>query len=299
MGVRRRPASWSQGSCAHSSAQGSGHKPRACAGAAQYMFSSASSFNQPLEAWDVGQVISMTVRRRPASVSQGFTHSCACGAATNRVRVRARCRACSPGRAPSTSPWQRGTSRSPTCMCAAALRQGHRAPAHTRRSGGHKPCACAGAAQSMFSRASAFNQPVEAWDVGQVTNMQVCRRPAFDQGLVHTHSCSGERPQAVSACAGVAQSMFSSASAFNQPLEAWDVGQVKYMQVRRGRASMLQGFTHSCARGAATSCVRVLARRRKCSETRALSTSVWLHGTLVRSPTWLCAAPLRVGLVRT
>ena len=33
------------------------------------------------------------------------------------------------------------------------------------------------AAQGMFSSATAFNQPVEAWDVGQVTNMGVRRRP--------------------------------------------------------------------------------------------------------------------------
>ena len=32
------------------------------------------------------------------------------------------------------------------------------------------------AAQRMFMSASAFNQPVEAWDVGKVTNMDVRRR---------------------------------------------------------------------------------------------------------------------------
>ena len=76
MQVRRRPASWSQGSCTRTAAQRSGHKPCACAGAAQYMFSSASTFNQPLAAWDVGQVINMQVRRRPASGSQAsYTHT--------------------------------------------------------------------------------------------------------------------------------------------------------------------------------------------------------------------------------
>ena len=79
MWVRRRPASGSQGSGAYTAAQGSGHKPRACAGVEQYMFQTASAFNQPLEAWDVSQVISMYVRRRPASGSQSFTHSCARG----------------------------------------------------------------------------------------------------------------------------------------------------------------------------------------------------------------------------
>jgi len=81
MGVRRRPASGSQGSCTHTAAQGSGHKPCACAGAVQSMFSSMSSFNQPLEAWDVSQVITMYVRRRPASYGHGLlhTHSCSRG----------------------------------------------------------------------------------------------------------------------------------------------------------------------------------------------------------------------------
>ena len=63
------------------------------------------------------------------------------------------------------------------CAPPPCLRIGHRAPAHTRRSRGHKPCACAGAAQSMFYSASSFNQPLAAWDVGQVTNMQVRHRP--------------------------------------------------------------------------------------------------------------------------
>ena len=180
MNVRRRALR--QGHKAPARTQLLRERPQAvcaCAGAAQTMFYYASAFNQPLAAWDVGQVINMNVRRRPASGSQGFTHSCACGAATSHVRVLVRRRICSIPRALSTSLWTLGTlARSPTCRCATALRQGHRAPTHTRRSGGHKPCACAGAAQSMFSRASAFNQPVEAWDVGQVTNMQVCRRPA-------------------------------------------------------------------------------------------------------------------------
>jgi len=47
---------------------------------AQSMFHSASSFNQPVEAWDVGQVTTMNVRCRPASGSQGScTHKAAQG----------------------------------------------------------------------------------------------------------------------------------------------------------------------------------------------------------------------------
>ena len=145
MRVRRRPASGSQGSCTRTAAQRSGHKPCACAGAAQYMFSSASTFNQPLAAWDVGQVINMQVRRRPASWSQG------------------------------------------SCTRTAAQRSGH------------KPCACAGAAQYMFSSASTFNQPLAAWDVGQVINMQVRRRPASGSQASYTHTPLWG-PQAMCVC---------------------------------------------------------------------------------------------------
>ena len=223
---------------AHTAAQGGGHKLCVCAGTAQNMFQSARAFNQPLAAWDVGQVTDMQVCRCPAFGSGARAHTQLLrGAATSRVRVLARRSLCSIERALSTSLWKLGTSarstlcrcavplpqghrapahtqlltgvaasrvrvlawrslcsmeralstslwklgtsaRFPPCMCAAALRQGHRAPAHTRRSGGHKPCACAGAAQGMFQTANSFNQPVEAWDVSQVTCMWVRRRPA-------------------------------------------------------------------------------------------------------------------------
>ena len=61
---------------------------------------------------------------------------------------------------------------------------------------------CAGAAQSMFYLATAFNQPVAAWDVGQVTNMNVrrclrlgCR--GWDlarEGWDFVHACSTRGP---------------------------------------------------------------------------------------------------------
>jgi surface protein len=48
----------------------------------------------------------------------------------------------------------------------------------------------------MFSSAAAFNQPLESWDVSNVTSMT---------------------------------SMFSNAAAFNQPLDSWDVSNVTDM----------------------------------------------------------------------
>ena len=166
---------------AHTAAQGGGQKLSVCAGTAQNMFYNARAFNQPLAAWDVGQVTDMQVCRCPASGSGARAHTQLLrGAATSRVRVLARRSLCSLERALSTSLWKLGMSaRSPTWGCAAALRHGHRAPTHTRRSGGHKPCACAGAAQGMFQgTANSFNQPLEAWDVSQVTCMWVRRCPA-------------------------------------------------------------------------------------------------------------------------
>ena len=94
---------------------------------------------------------------------------------------------------------------------------------------------------------------------------------------------------------GVAQSMFSSASAFNQPLDAWDVGQLTTMAVRRrpghgswrgwggGREAVL------CHRSTHTRRACAVMLRSLCSSPRVLSTSPWLRGTLARSPTHWCA----------
>ena len=113
-------------------------------------------------------------------------------------------------------------------------------------------CACAGAAQYMFHSATAFNQPVEAWDVGQVNNMQVRRRPLWGLWAPRKPHACRVAAEATCACAGAAQHMFYAASVFNQPVAAWDVGQVTSMQVRRypiwdkeGSGELLR--THSCS----------------------------------------------------
>ena len=49
---------------------------RVCAGAMQNMFQYASSFNQPVAAWDVGQVTAMQVRYRPRHGREGLGGSC-------------------------------------------------------------------------------------------------------------------------------------------------------------------------------------------------------------------------------
>ena len=87
-------------------------------------------------------------------------------------------------------------------------------------------------AQAMFDRSFKFNQPVAAWDVGKVTTMRVRR---WARVWVHTAAQrSGHKP---CACAGAAQEMFSRATSFNQPVAAWDIGQVTSMSVRRCPAS--------------------------------------------------------------
>ena len=91
-------------------------------------------------------------------------------------------------------------------------------------------------------------------------------------------------------CAGAAQSMFHSATAFNQPLEAWDVGNVSSMQVRCRLRRGLGLLCTQLPRRSATHRARVLVRRSICSTRRLFSTSLWLHGMLARSPTWWCAA---------
>ena len=95
-----------------------------------------------------------------------------------------------------------------------------------------------GVAQEMFNLAVHFNQPVAAWDVGQVTSMYFMFRNGWD---------------------------------FNQPVEAWDVGQVTSMSVRRRpRREPEEGlgwFPRALpfATGAPNQRARAVARRRICS----------------------------------
>ena len=118
-------------------------------------------------------------------------------------------------------------------MCAAAPRRGQKLlrTQLPRRPATSRACVLV-AAQGIFSYARRFNQPVAAWDVGQVTDMQVrCCPASRDRGLLRTQL--PRRPATSRArVLVVAQNMFSYANVFNQPVEAWDVGQVTSMQVR-------------------------------------------------------------------
>ena len=128
-----------------------------------------------------------------------------------------------------------------------------------------------------------FDEDINAWDVGRVTSMDVrCRLfSGGGDGVIgpawlepHLHSWSGARSDGVRAGA---QAMFYGAGSFNQPVNAWNVGKVTSMWVRRRPSRGLEGQ----ARGVALSARAVaysgelvrFARRRLCSTTREGSTS--------------------------
>ena len=74
---------------------------------------------------------------------------------------------------------------------------------------------------NMFYNATAFNQPLNSWDIGKVTNMSnmFYNATAFDQPL---------NSWDVSKVTNMYY-MFTNASAFNQPLDLWDVSKVTNM----------------------------------------------------------------------
>ena len=79
----------------------------------------------------------------------------------------------------------------------------------------------------------AFDQPVGAWDVGQVTRMDVRRRPCRVGWWLGALFCHRTTHTCFARAVTFAQEMFYQSGAFNQPVEAWDVGQVTRMDVRR------------------------------------------------------------------
>ena len=97
-------------------------------------------------------------------------------------------------------------------------------------------CACAGVAQGMFEAAKVFNQPLAAWDVGQVVDMEVRRRPHWvseGRGMGARAARSGLGRLSLRVRWHCAQEMFYRSHRFNQPVAAWDVGKVTTMEVRR------------------------------------------------------------------
>ena len=112
----------------------------------------------------------------------------------------------------------------------------------------------------MYCGATSFNQPLEKWDVSQVTNMygMFCEAKSFNHPLgswdvkgvkdMHTMfygAASFNHPLEKWDVKGVKDMgwMFSFAKSFNQPLEKWDVSQVTDMRnMFYGAASFNQDF---------------------------------------------------------
>ena len=198
-------------------------------------------------------------------------------------------RTCFTARPISTSLWKRGMlARSPKWECAAAhtsrepvvlgwmARARGPLPLEHSQVGRARPI---GVAQGMFASARAFNQPVEAWHVDQVTSMDVRHHLGlewFYRGRSYVTGAPTRRALArrsVCSCRPIStsrwlrgtlvrsttwrcalrprvgwdrlgwlatpthsrvrvQEMFRRCH-FNQPLAAWDVGQVTDMKVRR------------------------------------------------------------------
>ena len=175
------------------------------------------------------------------------------------MRVLARRSICSTERALSTSLWKLGTSaRLPPCRCAAALRHGHRAPAHAQLlSGAATSRVRVLARRSLCSMERALSTSL--WKLGTSARSPHGGAPppcVRVTGLLHTHSCSGSGHKPC-ACAGAAQYYVLLARApSTSPVEAWDVGQVTNMRVRRRPASGSQGScTHTPLWGPQAMCV--------------------------------------------
>ena len=69
-----------------------------------------------------------------------------------------------------------------------------------------------------------FDEDINAWDVSQVTTMEVSRHHTSLVG-------GGDREHTQEVCGCAAQRMFFRQTNFNQPLAAWDVGRVTNMKV--------------------------------------------------------------------
>ena len=137
-----------------------------------------------------------------------------------------------------------------------------------------------------------FDADINSWDVSQVTSVSVSL-PAEsgwgggawiggEAGLTLTPQSAPPTGKCL-VCHGAAQNMFAQASAFNQPLNLWDVSKVRNMEVRpphtpvwrggyqgiRGERRLAQpGVHHARAHG-----MRVVARRSTYFGMRAPSTS--------------------------
>ena len=230
-----------------------------------------------------------------------------CQAATSGVRVLARCSICSAPRSLSTSLWLHGMlAWSLPWGCAAACvgirRCQGRALAHTQLPRGQPQAVCVCWRGAVYVRLRDFFQPafgcMGRWPGHQHAG---ALPPASGSGApVHTASLPRGQPQAVCVC--LRGAVYVPLSGCFQPASGsmgrWPGHQhAGALPPASGLGGARGALAHrQLQKGAATSRACVLALRSLCSTRRALSTSLWLHGTLARSPTCMCAAA-RVGVL--
>ncbi len=174
-----------------------------------YMFYGCSSFNQPLEEWDVSQVTKMNSMFKGCSSFNQPLEKWTVGKVTDMNDMF---RGCSAFNQPLEK-WKVGKVTDMNYMfvgCSAFNQplEGWDVSKVTNMN-------------SMFSGCSSFNQPLEKWDVSQVTKM-----------LYMFNGCSSfNQPLEKWDVSKVTNmwEMFNGCRSFNQPLEGWNVGQVTDM----------------------------------------------------------------------
>ena len=181
------------------------------------MFWGCSSFNQPLEKWNVSQVTDMSWMLSGCSAFNQPLEKWDMSQVTNMNGMFSNCTA-------FNQPLEKWDVSQVTSM------------------------------KWMFNICSAFNQPLEKWNVSQVTDMYEMFRgcSAFNQPLEKwTVSQVTDMGDMLSGCSTFNQplekwdvsnvrrmsGMFYGCSAFNQPLKKWNVSKVTYM------SSMFSGCT--------------------------------------------------------
>ena len=80
----------------------------------------------------------------------------------------------------------------------------------------------------MFHKASSFNQPLDSWDVSNVTNMSwmFMSAEAFNQPLASTWNTYINNYGWDVSSVKYMSNMFKNATSFNQDIRSWDVSNV-------------------------------------------------------------------------
>ena len=181
------------------------------------MFNSASAFNQPISAWDVGNVTNMAYM---FSNANAFNQPIGSWNVINMYEMNGMFNAATAFNQPIGS-WN---------VCNVTNMKGmfNDATAFNQPIGSWNVSRVT-TMEYMFSRASAFNQPIGLWNVTNVTNMQgmFYYATAFNQPIGSWNVSNGPNMSF----------MFCQANAFNQPIGSWNVSNVTNMSAMFSQAS--------------------------------------------------------------